>query len=168
MYKSIAIISIICAFVLQGCVTVPIAKPGSVAAKQAASFAPDKNKAIVYIYRDSNDDYQAYALPVTFNKSEVQSAPLSYQRIAIKPNTKYMVQAHLEEPFAKENIINIDLPKGSIAFVELKTHKKAISRILAPMGDSASLVPTNGKEAIAMITHERLRALVPIDITNKH
>jgi hypothetical protein len=155
MKKIIFVIGAIAALGLQACTTVPVAKIDSPEAKLAASFTPESDKAVVYLYRAADSDYKVYEIPVEFSDAgNATTAAIGYTRVEVEPGT-YELDASTYEATSSIEPIKLDLNAGDVVFVELSLQARFA------LGATGGFRVVDAKNAKKEIQNRHLVPLTP-------
>ena len=125
MNKAIMLSVLVSISLLSGCATIPTLDSSSPDYLKTMSFAPEPDKAVLYIYRSRLSDFQGVATSVDIGDVELTIFPNCVHRFELASGS-YNFEPNGIGTFAIEEEIDIDMAKGSVNIVEL-LHKSSIA-----------------------------------------
>jgi len=127
-----------------------VAQLGSDMEKKASSFAPEKDRAVVYLYRSYDSGYGIFAEDVDINDKSVRSLSNGYLRVSL-PAGDYTMRIPLHELTSQENELKVKLKGNEVTFIEMQLKARVL------LGGVTSLHVVSKKDALKdFMAHKRV------------
>ncbi len=119
MRKTATWLCMAAALALGACASMPVAEQGGEDARIAASFAPVKDKGVIYIYWGADSQYGLYAVPVSIGDAgKVDTSIHNYVRVEVAPGS-YTLEPHTAELTADVKPAHVTVKAGDVKFVRM-------------------------------------------------